>query len=437
MNYRIFPPQGLPEATIHLPLSKSVSNRQLIINALTADAEPLTELADCSDTRAMRLAFETLGEVRVDQHAELNVGGAGTAMRFLTAYLAAQPGLEATIDGDERMRHRPIAPLVKALRACGAEIEYLGEEGFPPLKINGKQLAGGEIAVDSTVSSQFVSALLMVAPTMTAPLTLKLEGEPASRGYINLTVSLMEQAGAKVDADRDRIIVEPGRYAACAMKGERDWSAASYWYEIEALTSGFVTLPGLDGGSRQPDRAAEQLFADLGVQTDFEGDEDNDYQPQLLASPDQTARFVRDMTLNPDLVQTVAVTCAMLGIPFRLTGVETLRIKETDRLQALTNELKKIGVEAETIGDHTLQWLSRRMPILEIPEFDTYGDHRMAMAFAPVAAYIPGIVIRDVEVVEKSYPGFWDDLRSAGFRLFDASLPIEEIRRQLEEDDEQ
>ena len=418
MNYRIFPPQELPEATISLPQSKSVSNRDLIINALTKDAQPLSDLADCNDTDAL---IRALAADRAQQNGadgcplEINVGPAGTAMRFLTAYFACREDRLTLLDGDERMRQRPIGPLVDALRRCGADIEYVDAEGFPPLKIRGHRLTGGVVDIDSTVSSQFVSALLMIAPLMGKGLRLNLVGEPASKGYIALTIAEMEKAGIEVDADRDRIIIQPQEYQPCQFKGEKDWTAASYWYEIEACTSGFLTLPGLEGDSRQPDRTCAELFSHLGVTTDFEGEEGT----ELMGNPDLDGRLTIDMSDNPDLIQSVVVTCALIGIPFKITGIETLRIKETDRIAALEKELDKIGVTITINGNASIEWTGRRHPIVEMPEFDTYGDHRMAMALAPVSIFIPGIIVRDAEVVAKSYPGYWDDLRRAGFTVVD------------------
>lgn len=410
MNYKIYPPDGLPEAEITLPLSKSVSNRALIIAALT-DGQPWPEkIADCSDTEVMLRALKS-GE------SNINAADAGTAMRFLTAYFATREGRSVTIDGTERMRQRPIGPLVEALRACGAQIGYVGAEGYPPLKIEGKVLHGGKLSIDATVSSQFVSALLMVAPLMRDGLELRLEGEAASLPYVDLTLDMMRRAGADAERQGADITVRAGSYGNVRLPAEADWSAASYWYETEALTSGFLTMRGLDAASCQPDRRAAAIFADLGVETTESEVPDS---LELVGSPDVSPRLNIDLSQTPDLTPAVAVTCAMIGIPFRLMGLESLKIKETDRLHALSAELAKIGVETETPGNNTLCWDGRRAPVFAIPVFETYGDHRMAMAFAPVAAYIPGIVVKDAEVVGKSYPGFWDDLRAAGFGVVDA-----------------
>ncbi len=416
MNYRVFPPDGLPEATIKLPLSKSISNRALIINALTPNATSISNIAQCSDTEAMQMALSST------EH-NINIGGAGTAMRFLTAYFAAQPNTEIILDGDSRMQQRPIGSLVEALRHCGADISYTGEEGFPPLLIKGTSLKGGNINIDASVSSQFISALLMIAPTMQNGLNLTLDGDISSASYIDLTIAMMQQAGIEVERERNTISIPQGSYTPCTWNIEADWSAASYWYEIEALTSGFISLQGLSADSKQPDNRLAQIYESLGVNTDFDGEEG---ATDLLASPDIAPRLYLDLSDNPDTAQSLAVTCAMIGIPFSLSGLSTLKIKETDRLHALSTELEKVGVFVEQIGDHTLEWDGRRRPIITLPEFDTYGDHRMAMSFAPVAVYLPGIIIRDAEVVAKSYPEFWQHLTDAGFTIVDDDNPIEE-----------
>lgn len=420
MDYRIFPPDGILEARVNLPLSKSISNRALIINALTPGASPLPEVAVCDDTDAMVSALASPDEY-------INIGAAGTAMRFLTAYFAAG-GREGTtiLDGSERMRQRPIGPLVDALRACGAKIEYEGEEGFPPLRITGRRLAGGEIAIPASISSQYISALLMVAPTMEHGLTLRLEGEIMSLPYIRMTLAMMRQRGAKAEFDEreGRVTVAPGVYdASCPLPVEADWSAAAFWYEIVALTAGWVTLAGgLTEQSLQGDAAACPIFGRLGVSTSWEDVEEGD--AELSGNPDADARLDIDMRHTPDMAQAVIVTCAMLGTPFSISGLDSLRIKETDRLDALSRELLKTGIAVEIHADIlkglTMSWNGSRRPIVETPEFDTYKDHRMAMAFAPVAVFIPGIVVRDVDVVAKSYPGYWDALRDAGFILEEA-----------------
>lgn len=407
MDYRIFPPEEILEASVTLPLSKSISARALIMAAFGSDRP--AEVADCADTRA-------LDEALSSDTATVNIGAAGTAMRFLTAYYAATPGKSVVIDGSDRMRHRPIGVLVDTLRRLGAKIEYIGEEGFPPLRIDGCKLSGGQIEIDSTISSQFVSAVLMAAPTMAEGLTLRLTGDTVSTPYIKMTAAMMRDRGIDIEIERDAITVRPGHYAGCNTPVEHDWSAAAFWYEIAAISAGWVTLTDMADKSIQGDSILADIYPRMGVLTEW-----NEEGAELSATPDLFSRVDLDMSDTPDLVQAIAVTACAIGLPFRLTGVGTLRHKETDRIAALQNELAKIGCIVENDGDSTISWEGRRMPVSEMPVIDTYDDHRMAMAFAPLSVFIPGIVIRDAETVEKSYPGFWDDLRAAGFTVTDAS----------------
>lgn len=410
MDYAIFPPEEILQTTVSLPLSKSISARLLVLNAMTPGRPVLPRLADCDDTHALAQALEaTSGTV--------NIGPAGTAMRFATAYFAATPGVDIVLDGNERMRKRPIAILVDALRRLGAEISYLGEEGFAPLHIVGRKLRGGEIAVDASVSSQFLSALAMAAPLMEAPLTVALQNSPASLPYLKMTVGLLSMAGIDASLEGMTLTVAPGTpHPLDSLVVEPDWSAASYWYAIAALSAGWVSLPGLEASSLQGDSRCRIYGERIGVITEF--DTEDIHGAELSASPDLFSRLDDDFQATPDLVPAFAVAAAMLGIPFRFTGVHTLRDKETDRIAALVAEADKFGFVFEQGPDH-IAWEGQRHPIMERPVVETYGDHRMAMAFAPCAVYLPGIVIRDVEVVEKSYPSFWDDLREAGFTLVD------------------
>lgn len=409
MDIRIFPPEELEQAAVELPLSKSESARQLIIAALTPGAELPERVADCDDTDAM------LAALRSDSR-HVNVGAAGTAMRFLTAYFACKPGAEVILDGSERMRRRPIAPLVDALRALGANIEYAGAEGFPPLKIKGRMLEGGEVTLDATVSSQYVSALLMVAPTMQHGLTVRLKGTAVSLPYIYMTISLMEAAGVNATFDEDSgiIAVPYGIYKEGLPPVEGDWSAASYWFEIAAVSTEPVTLRGLRPQSLQGDAAVRRLFEVTGLQSDF--DADGDLQLQL--TPDAGAQLQVDFSNNPDLAQTMAVTCCLLSLPFVFTGLQSLRIKETDRLAALQMELSKLGFVTDIPQEGVLIWRGVRFdPGEEIEPIATYEDHRMAMAFAPAALFFPGLQINGAEVVSKSYPQFWRHLSRVGFTI--------------------
>lgn len=413
MDYRVYPPQEMIDATITLPLSKSISNRALILNALTTEALPLKNVAKCDDTDAMIRALNEKGD-RVD------VGAAGTAMRFLTAYFATKTGSVVEIDGSQRMRQRPIKALVEALKACGAKIEYLGEEGFPPLRIEGTALDGGEVSLPASISSQYISALLMIAPLMNNGLKLTLEGEITSRPYILMTLSMMSEWGVDCDFEQNVITVPKAEYKAANYDIEADWSAASYWYEISALSAGCIALKGLNEKSIQGDSALAEYFTKIGVDSQFEGEE-----LSLMPSPEQLSRVELDLSEQPDIAQTIAVTCCLLRIPFKLTGLATLKIKETDRLIALQRELAKLSFDVEIEQDSQLIWNGLQHPIFEEPQIETYKDHRMAMAFAPAALYLPGLVIKDVDVVAKSYPEYWSHLVEAGFECVDASLNTE------------
>ena len=357
MDYRIYPPEEMIDVTIALPLSKSISNRALIINALTPNAVPLKNVAQCNDTDAMVEALSGSAE-------KVNVGAAGTAMRFLTAFYASKPGAVVELDGSSRMRQRPIKALVDALKMCGAKIEYLGEEGYPPLRIEGCALEGGTVSLPASISSQYVSALLMVAPLMTQGLTLTLEGEITSRPYILMTLSMMKDWGVECDFDCNVITVPNSSYKAIDYDVEADWSAASYWYEISALSAGCVALNGLNKKSIQGDSRLVEFFAKLGVDSEFD-----DNGLSLMPSPEQMSRVELDLSEQPDIAQTIAVTCCMLRIPFRLTGLATLKIKETDRLIALQNELSKLSFDIEIEQDSQLIWEDRNTPSLKCRKY--------------------------------------------------------------------
>ncbi len=428
MNYRIFPPEGYLEGQMKLPLSKSMSNRALIISALTEGVPLPDRLADCDDTTRVVQALKATALKATALKATVDAGDAGTAMRFLTAYYASQPGADVLLTGSERMRERPVGPLVDALRRLGASIQYVGEEGYPPLKIEGRRLAGGSIEVDATMSSQFISAILMVAPTMTGGLKMKLLGEPASLPYILMTLRMMDAAGAETDFyGGDTIEVAPVAYSRPTLEVEGDWSAAAFAYEIQTLAMGEMAVEELDQDSCQGDAVVADLFASLGVETSWE-------QPGkalLTPTPECSPRMVADLSGTPDIAQPLVVTCVVLGIPFRFTGLDTLYIKETDRVEALRLEMLKLGASLVSPVKGTLEWTGQRLPVNRLPEFDVYNDHRMAMSLAPVALSLPGIVVNDIEVVSKSFPGYWDSLADMGFLLVDSAMPEEEVKKLL------
>ena len=403
MALTLFPPRRI-EGRVLLPSSKSICNRALILNALSGCPMPIGNLSDCDDTRVMVRAFESDGP-------DFDILAAGTAMRFLTAYLSQCTGVW-TITGSERMRHRPIRLLVDALRSLGACIEYLGEEGFPPLRIEGKPLRGGDLTLSAGVSSQYISALLMIAPYMQEGLSLTLTGTMISKPYIAMTLAMMRHWGVGSRWEGNRIEVAPAAYKPLAFTVESDWSAASYWYEMVSLTPGAVVeLPGLQRESVQGDARVADFYAALGVDTEFAAD------GVRLRHTGQTttAPLLLDLTDQPDLAQTLVVTCALSQRPFRFTGLQSLKIKETDRIAALKCELAKLGYPIVDSDDSALSWDGRRADAAGHPAIDTYDDHRMAMAFAPAAMFFPGLEIRNPEVVSKSYPAFWDHLRQVGF----------------------
>lgn len=413
MQYMITPPRHV-DTRILLPASKSISNRALIIHALTGGNVMPENLSDCDDTKVIIRALSHRPEV-------IDIKAAGTAMRFMTAYLSVTEG-EHTITGTERMKHRPIGVLVDALRYLGAEIEYAGEKGFPPLRIRGRQLEGGRLEIPGNVSSQYISALLMIAPVLSKGLEMKLTGGIVSRPYIDLTLHLMHQFGVSAEwTDIDSITVKPQPYRQRPYTIENDWTAASYWYEVLALTDELgakVVLPGMLDGSRQGDSAVRYIFSLLGIKTAFADREaDRLTDATLTRHSCMLNRMDYDFTNQPDLAQTLIATCPVLGIPFHFTGLGSLRIKETDRIEAMKTEMEKLGYILHADSGTELSWEGDRCEPAAQPVIDTYEDHRMAMSFAPLAIRLGRIGINHPEVVSKSYPHYWNDLRKAGFYI--------------------
>lgn len=407
MSVTIKAPEELNKVEIRLPASKSISNRLLILNALSYSPYPIKNLSDSDDTIAMLDSLNSNSN-------HFDVGAAGTTMRFLTAYLSKIMG-EWTITGSERMKQRPIHVLVDALNKLGGRVEYIEKEGFPPLRIFGSALSGGSLELPGDVSSQYVSALLMIGPYMEKGLSLSLTGNITSRPYIHLTLKLMEMYGVKCSRKDNTIIVPAGGYSPVAAKVEADWSAASYWFELVALSGkgSSVVLKGLERYSWQGDAAVAGLFERLGVKTSA-----SKKGLILKNSGELVSHFSHDFSDQPDLAQTFAVSCAFLGVPFNLSGLHTLKIKETDRISALVNELGKFGFRLETNNIDNLIWRGEKEAALPDIELATYKDHRMAMAFAPAALKLDKpFAISEPGVVSKSYPRFWEDLQLAGFEL--------------------
>ncbi len=395
------------QETICIPSSKSISNRMLIIRSLSKQSVELKNLSDSDDTYVLKNALEKSEAVK-------DVGHAGTAMRFLTAYLAAIPG-EFFLTGSHRMKQRPIGSLVTALRKLGAQIEYTENEGCPPMQIKGGVLKGGRIEIEAGISSQFISALMMIGPVLEGGLKLMLKGEVVSASYIEMTLSLMKQNGIDASFDGKQISIPEQAYQLKGLSIESDWSGASYWYQIAALLPGSsIKLPYLSPQSLQGDAVLVDIFETLGVKSQFQEDGVL-LNSQAIIKPEG---FEYDFTGCPDLVQTCAVTLCSMGIPFRFSGTRTLRVKETDRIAALESELKKFGfLLSSGESGAWIGWDGSQCEALSDPLVQTFHDHRMAMAFAPLAIGNGQIAIEDPGVVTKSYPAYWDDLLKAGFKV--------------------
>lgn len=407
MNYRIIAPRRI-EGEIDLPASKSISNRVLLLNALCATPGRLSNLAQCDDTDAV------LSALAQPDASEVNIGAAGTAMRFLTAYFATREGREVVIDGTERMRQRPIGVLVDALRQLGADIEYVEAEGYPPLKITGTRLHGGALTVSGSVSSQYITAILLIAPVI-GGIELTIEDEIMSRPYIDMTLALMARYGVKAEWRDNVIHVPAGEYTALDFTVEADWSAASYWWAMQAIVpQSRITLKGLEPQSLQGDSRIAELMSQMGVTGNWCG---RYLDLRSNGGVGCCCSTFADLSGTPDIAQTLVVMLCLMGRPFRITGLRTLRIKETDRLEALRTELRKLGYVVKVEGDDAISWHFETTAAEASPHICTYHDHRMAMAFAPAAIRFPGLIIDDAQVVSKSYPMFWEHLRQAGFKI--------------------
>ena len=383
-----------------LPLSKSISNRLLLIQALMGEECFMEQLSDSDDTRYMFQALHSPDSC-------LDIGHAGTAMRFLTAFFAQKRG-EWEITGSERMKQRPIKILVDSLRALGAQIEYVDHIGFPPLRIVGSELIGGVLNISASVSSQYISALLLIAPYMKAGLTLQLQGKVVSKAYIDMTIRIMEIFGAKVDRGENYIHITPTPYQSSVLKVESDWSAASYFFALLAVArNGELRLTGLQKDSIQGDSCQMELWEKLGVASHFANGE-------LILTPKSIELSFLEVTLidMPDLIPTFAGSCCLLEIPFRISGIETLHIKESNRTLALITELKKLGYLLEVEDESRLCWFGKKQAPEPQPSIQTYQDHRIAMAFSVASLKFTNIHIEDKEVVTKSYPRFWEELQN-------------------------
>ena len=393
---------SVKSVTIKLTASKSISNRALILAALCEGESQLSNLAAARDTKLMR-------RLLLDPSETIDVMDAGTTMRFLTGYFAIT-GQKKILTGTPRMQERPIGILVEALKEIGADIEYLNKEGFPPHRTNGFiSQKRDEITIPGDISSQYISSMLMMAPTLPHGLKISMTGRIMSRPYIEMTLGIMERFGAGHQWNDHEIIIQNQSYLATTFNVEADWSAASYWYSLVALAKyGQVRLEGLENQSLQGDRQIADIMEQLGVETEFDST-----GLTLTKGAIKQGSLKWDFSSCPDLGPTVLATCTALGVPCVATGLESLRIKETDRIAALQNELGKIGA---TLDENNGTWVLTPPDAPDWSQsvsFKTYEDHRMAMALAPLALRLP-VTIEDPEVVNKSYPDFWKDLEEAG-----------------------
>ncbi|HPS50440.1 MAG TPA: 3-phosphoshikimate 1-carboxyvinyltransferase [Bacteroidales bacterium] len=402
---------------IPLPASKSISNRLLIIQELCGKPFGISNLSEADDTLLLS------GLLREMEHAKpgkqvlsLDTANAGTVMRFLTALLSSRPG-RWMLTGSDRMKQRPVGGLVDALISLGAVIDYLGKPGYPPLLVKGTTLKGGTVAIDAGVSSQFISALLMIAPGIPGGLTIKLKGDVVSSPYLKMTIDLMEHFGIRIKSQQNQIRVHPGAYQPKPFTVPADWSAAAFWYEAVAFSArGDLELPGLVPGALQGDAVLAEIYRNFGVHTEFSAS-----GARLTREPVKIDGFYFDFTDYPDIAQAVIATRVGLGIRGRFEGLKSLQIKETDRLRAIKSEIEKLGFECNiTARGEALAAMeispSRHKTIAQ-PVFETFGDHRMAMSLAPFAMQLGSVRIQNPDVVVKSYPRFWEHLKMTGFQI--------------------
>ena len=407
MNAKIEITSPLINGKIHLTGSKSISNRLLILQALSGHKNVLKNLSDSDDTTVLQKALSS-------QNTTIDVGIAGTAMRFLTAYYALR-GSEVILTGASRMKQRPIKGLVDALCSLGADIEYMENEGFPPLKINGGNLMGGLLQMKADVSSQFISAILMIAPYFEKGIQLKLIGEVLSRPYIEMTLNLMEKQGVPYQWVGDTISILPGTYQNNITRVESDWSSISYMFELVALSdSGCIQLTQVDEHSVQGDQEGMRYFDLLGVDSTIE----HDVLTLRKRSGFELPKLLKlDCLKTPDLAQTLAATACGLGVRMKLTGLKSLPIKETDRLMALKNELEKCGAQVQIINNEALDIIPGTELLNRTFNFETYGDHRMALCLAPLALKAKSVTLNNPVVVNKSYKSYWEDLKILSFNI--------------------
>ncbi|MDP7567148.1 MAG: 3-phosphoshikimate 1-carboxyvinyltransferase [Flavobacteriales bacterium] len=385
MNYKISHPTKVVNCEIDLPSSKSISNRLLIIQALCKENFMIENLSDSDDTKSLELALNSKSNL-------IDVGAAGTTFRFLTSYLSTLVGEEFILTGTDRMKERQIKELVDSLKELDAQIEYIEEDNFPPLKIKGAKLKGNKIKIDGSVSSQFISSILLVSPTIKGGLELKIKGNLVSKPYVLMTLKLMSKFGINWDWIFNKITIEEQNYKAQNYTVESDWSAATFWFQIASLSENCnIKLNGLAKNSIQGDKKVRGIFKNLGVESEFANK-----QLILTKIPEGTFPEKVDFIETPDIYQSLKCTLFAKGISTKTLGIQTLKNKETNRISAVENEIKKL----------------HQSKIIE-----TYNDHRMAMSFAPLCLKYGKLQINNAEVVSKSYPNFWEDLKKGGFKI--------------------
>ena len=407
MKAKIQTSQKVINGSLHLSGSKSISNRLLIIQALSGSNKDFGNLSNSNDTQTLERALS-------NPSSHINIGLAGTAMRFLTAFYAIQ-NTELVLTGDARMQERPISDLVEALRFLGADISYTNKKGFPPLKINGKELEGGELKINAAVSSQFISAILLIAPYLKKGIQLELQGTVLSRPYIEMTLSLMRKYGVKSTWVGSVISVSPDVYKPTEIKVESDWSSISYIFEIIALSAvGKITLSYVEENSLQGDQRVMEVFKSFGVSSSIKEGVLTLWKEPNFKLP---SRLEFDCKATPDLAQTIAATACGLGVQTKIKGLTNLPLKETNRLLALQTELGKCGTQVIIMNNEDLEVLPIKNFSTTNLEFETYQDHRMAMCLAPLAMCCNSVVIDDCEVVNKSYKSYWEDLKILSFKV--------------------
>jgi 3-phosphoshikimate 1-carboxyvinyltransferase len=410
-------PDKVLRGSLQLPYSKSISNRLLIIRSLTEGDFNISHLSEADDTILLDNLLREIRTKKADHRlTELDTGNAGTAMRFLTAYLATMPG-KWVLTGSERMRQRPVGALVEALKSLGAQIEYLAKLGYPPLLISGKHLKGGTIDIDAGISSQFISALMMIAPAFSDGLRIRMLGSPVSGSYLNMTARLLNFFGIDVKKDGGVIAIPPSPYVPADYSVEADWSSAAFWYEAAVFAEDVdLQLDGLEKNSLQGDSIIDAIYQNFGIITEYTG-----AGIRITRSRKKIAGFYYDFSDFPDIAPAVITTCAMLGIRGRFEGLKSLRIKESNRLLALKNEFEKLGIYVETgiSGNENpaMEFSPSKIKLSPDHRIGTYGDHRMAMTFAPLALKFGSLTIEDPDVVKKSYPQYWEHLSALGFEL--------------------